>query len=58
MSNIYQSKFGIKTGQSINEVLDNPFSFYNDPEFITSKKYDLVYTKGNNNHLYISFNKI
>jgi hypothetical protein len=58
MSNIYKSKFGVKTGQSINDVLDNSLSFYTDPEFITSKKYDLVYTKGNNQHLYISFSKL
>lgn len=57
MSNIYKSRFGIKDGQSLNDVLDDPMSFVKEPEIINSDFYDLVYTRGNGNHLYITFNR-
>ena len=58
MSNIYKSRFGIKDGQSLNDVLDDPLAFIKDPEVISSDFYDLVFTRGNGDHLYITFNKL
>ena len=58
MSNIYKSRFGIKDGQSLNDVLNDPLAFIKDPEVISSDFYDLVFTRGNGNHLYITFNKL
>ena len=57
MSNIYKSRFKIKDGQSLNDVLDNPLQFVKEPEVINSDFYDLVYTRGDNKHLYITFNR-
>lgn len=57
MSNIYKSRFKIKDGQSLNDVLDNISQFVKEPEIINSDFYDLIYTKGNGNHLYITFNR-
>jgi hypothetical protein len=37
--------------------LDNISQFVKEPEIINSDFYDLVYTKGNGNHLYITFNR-
>lgn len=57
MSNIYKSRFRIKDGQSLNDVMDNPLQFIKDPEIVNSDFYDLVYTKGDGKHLYITFNR-
>lgn len=57
MSNIYKSRFGIKDGQSLVDVLNDPLSFKKESEIINSDFYDLVYTRGNGNHLYITFNR-
>lgn len=57
MSNIYKSRFKIKDGQSLNDILDNPLQFVKEPEIVNSDFYDLVFTKGNNQHLYITFNR-
>lgn len=58
MSNIYKTKFGIKEGQSLRDVLDSSTSFMKQPTIVNSSFWDLVFTKGNGEHLYITFNNI
>jgi hypothetical protein len=58
MSNIYKSKFRIKDGESLVDVLDNPLSFAKPQKIVKSDFYDLVFTKGNGKHLYITFNRL
>lgn len=56
MSNLYASKFGIKTGDSLVDVLKKGKSYFSTPTVsVESDNYDLVFTKGNGSHTFITF---
>lgn len=56
MSNLYASKFGIKAGDSLVDVLKKGKSYFSTPTVsVNSDNYDLVFTKGNGNHTFITF---
>lgn len=56
MSNLYASKFGIKAGDSLVGVLKKGKSYFSTPTVsVESDNYDLVFTKGNGNHTFITF---
>lgn len=56
MSNLYASKFGIKAGDSLVDVLKKGKSYFSTPTVsVESDNYDLVFTKGNRNHTFITF---
>lgn len=56
MSNLYASKFGIKAGDSLVDVLKKGKSYFSTPTVsVDSDNYDLVFTKGNGNHTFITF---
>lgn len=56
MSNLYATKFGIKTGDSLVDVLKKGKDYFNVPIVsVNSENYDLVFTKGNGNHTFITF---
>lgn len=56
MSNLYASKFGIKAGDSLVDVLKKGKSYFSTPTVsVESDNYDLVFTKGNGNHTFITF---
>ena len=56
MSNLYASKFGIKAGDSLVDVLKKGKSYFSTPTIsVESDNYDLVFTKGNGNHTFITF---
>lgn len=56
MSNLYQTKFGIKSGDSLVDVLATGKKYFKIPELgVFSDTYDLVFTKGNGNHLFLTF---
>lgn len=59
MSNIYKSKFGIKDGDTLADVMKKgPNYFKNAPQKISSNTYDVVFTKGDGRHVYISFTNL
>ena len=58
MSNIYKSKYGIKDGQSMIDVRETPGQFNKNIEILNSDFFEMAFTKGNGDHLYITFNKI
>ena len=56
MSDLYASKFGIKEGESLYEVLKQGPEYFDIPEIVLdSTNYDLIFTKNNNNHTFITF---
>ncbi len=56
MSNIYASKFNIKKGDSLVDVLKQGEAYFSVPEVnLESDKYDMVFTKGDGSHDYITF---
>lgn len=56
MSNLYASKFGIKAGDSLVDVLKKGKSYFSTPTVsVESDNYDLVFTKGNGSHIFITF---
>ena len=56
ISNLYASKFGIKAGDSLVDVLKKGKSYFSTPTVsVESDNYDLVFTKGNGNHTFITF---
>ena len=56
MSNLYASKFGIKAGDSLVDVLKKGKSYFSTPTVsVESDNYDLVFTKGNGSHTFITF---
>ena len=56
MSNLYASKFGIKAGDSLVDVLKKGKSYFSTPTVsVESNNYDLVFTKGNGSHTFITF---
>ena len=56
MSNIYKSKFGLKNGDTLADVIDKGAKYFKNPVTpIMSSSYDLVYTKQDNRNLYITF---
>lgn len=56
MSNLYASKFGIKAGDSLVDVLKKGKTYFSTPTVtVESDNYDLVFTKGNGNHTFITF---
>lgn len=56
MSNLYASKFGIKAGDSLVDVLKKGKSYFSTPTVsVNSDNYDLVFTKGNGSHTFITF---
>ena len=56
ISNLYASKFGIKPGQSLVDILKKGPDYFSIPTVsVNSDNYDLVFTKGNGNHTFITF---
>lgn len=56
MSNLYASKFGIKDGNSLYDVLKQGSDYFKVPEVILdSTNYDLVFTKNSGDHTFITF---
>lgn len=57
MSNIYMTKFGIKDGDSLADIVEQKEKYFKKdiPEPVISDNYDLVYLKNNGQHLYITF---
>lgn len=57
MSNIYKSKFGIRDGDSLSDVIEKGEDYFIQfKNLIDSDKYDLVFTNNNNQNTYITFN--
>ena len=57
VSQMYKTKFGIKNNDSLDLIRQQGEAYFdiNVPELAASDSYDLVYTKANGNHDYISF---
>lgn len=56
MSNLYKSKFGLRNGDTLSDVIDQGVDYFKRPVTpIMSDSYDLVYTKQDNRNLYITF---
>lgn len=56
MSNIYKSTFGLRDGDTLNDVLDRgPDYFLDTPQIINSTNFDMAFTARNGKNLYISF---
>lgn len=56
MSNLYKSKFGLRNGDTLSDVIDQGVNYFKRPVTpIMSDSYDLVYTKQDNRNLYITF---
>ena len=56
MSNLYASKFGIKPGQSLVDILKKGPDYFSIPTVsVNSDNYDLVFTKGDGKHTFITF---
>lgn len=59
MSNIYKSTFGIKDGDSLNDIIDAGPSYFIQPtRLIISDNFDLAFTKRSGKHTYITFNNL
>lgn len=59
MSNLYKTKFGIKNGDSLSDVIQKGKDYFiKSIPLITSDSYDIVYTKQDGNNLYITFKPI
>lgn len=60
VSQMYKTKFGIRNNDSLDLIRQRGEEYFdiNTPKLITSDSYDLVYTKANNNHDYISFKSL
>lgn len=56
MSNLYATKFGIKAGDSLVDVLKKGKDYFAIPTVsINSDNYDMVFTRGNGDHTFITF---
>lgn len=56
MSNLYATKFGIKSGDSLAYVLEKGEKYFNVPELtVMSDTYDMAYTRGDGDHLFLTF---
>ena len=56
MSDLYASKFGIKDGDSLYDVLKKGENYFEIPEVaLESTNYDLIFTKNSGNHTFITF---
>lgn len=56
MSNLYKSKFGLRNGDTLSDVIDAGVDYFKRPVTpIMSDSYDIVYTKQDNKNLYITF---
>ena len=56
--NIFQSKFGLTSNQSLIGIINDESSFVIEPRVISSDNYDIVFTKNNNRNTYITFKPI
>ena len=56
MSNIYSSKFNMRPGDSLIDVMKEGQGYFQIPTVdVYSNNYDMVFTKGNGNHTFITF---
>lgn len=56
MSNIYASKFNMRPGDSLIDVMKAGQSYFQIPTVdVLSDNYDMVFTKGNGDHTFITF---
>lgn len=56
MSNIYKTKFGLTDGDSLSTVIEKGENYFKKvPKVITSSNFDIVFTKENDVHTYITF---
>lgn len=56
MSNIYATKLGIKDSDSMYDIINKGENAFHVPEIqVASNNYDISFTKGNGNHLFITF---
>ena len=59
MSNIYKSKFSIREGDTLQNILEKGVNYFKESiELIPSNNYDVVFTKSDNRNLYITFKPI
>ena len=59
MSNLYKTKFGIKNGDSLADVIKQGRDYFiKSIPLVMSDSYDIVYTKQNGDNLYITFKPI
>ena len=59
MSNLYKTKFGLRDGDSLADVIDQESSYFKyTAKLISSTNYDMAFTKQNGNHLYVTFKPI
>lgn len=59
MSNIYKSKFNLKNGDSLADVMKQGYKYFLQPVTpIMSDNYDIVFTKSDNRNTYITFKPI
>lgn len=59
MSNIYKTKFGLKDGDSLAQIMDQgPSYFKYTANLIPSTSYDIAFTKQDGRHLYLTFKPI
>lgn len=56
MSNLYQTKFGIKSGDTLVDVLTEGKNYFKSPNLeVLSDTYDLAFTRGDGEHLFLTF---
>ena len=56
MSNLYATKFGIRSGDSLMDVLKKGEKYFEIPKLdVESDTYDLAFTRGTGDHLFITF---
>lgn len=59
MSNLYATKFGIKESDSMYDIISKGENAFNVPKIqIASNNYDIAFTKGDGNHLFVTFKPI
>lgn len=56
--NIYLSKYGFSSNQSIYDIQSSPLSFVKIPKLLNSNNYDLAFTSNNEDHTYITLNSV
>ena len=56
MSNLYKTKFGIRDGDSLSDVVDKGYNYFvKTASLIPSTSYDMAFTKQTGKHLYLTF---
>lgn len=56
MSNLYATKFGIKSGDSLVDVLKKGKNYFKIPELgVASNTYDMAFVRGDGDHLFLTF---